>query len=102
MASASPPSATSAIGFRQTVIAHAVWLYFRFPLSLRLVEEMLMERGIVFSEEDDRAYLDLLVASAQKSGSRLIAWCLMPNHMHLLEKYLELQACHSLSRRRRI
>jgi transposase-like protein len=29
------------------IIAHAVWLYFKFPLSLRLVEEMLLERGIV-------------------------------------------------------
>ena len=24
----------------------AVWLYFRFPLSLRMVEEMLAARGI--------------------------------------------------------
>ena len=33
------------------IIAHAVWLYFRFPLSLRLVEYMLLERGIVVSYE---------------------------------------------------
>ncbi|MFK4047898.1 hypothetical protein ACI2KH_23445 [Roseomonas mucosa] len=26
--------------FPPHIIAHAVWLYFRFPLSLRLVEEM--------------------------------------------------------------
>ena len=31
--------------FPPHIIAHAVWLYFRFPLSLRLVEEMLLERG---------------------------------------------------------
>ena len=35
--------------FPPAVIAHAVWLYFRFPLSLRLVEEMLLERGIIVS-----------------------------------------------------
>ncbi len=35
--------------FPPQIIAHAVWLYFRFPLSLRLVEEMLLERGIVLS-----------------------------------------------------
>jgi len=29
-------------------------LYFRFPLSLRLVEEMLLERGIVVSYETIR------------------------------------------------
>lgn len=28
------------------VISHAVWLYFRFSLSLRMVEEMLAARGI--------------------------------------------------------
>jgi putative transposase len=29
------------------IIAHAVWLYFLFPLSLRLVEEMLLGRGMI-------------------------------------------------------
>jgi putative transposase len=40
--------------FPPEFIAHAVWLYFRFPLSLRLVEEMLLERGIVVSYETVR------------------------------------------------
>ena len=31
--------------FPPEVISHAVWLYFRFPLSLRMVEEMLAARG---------------------------------------------------------
>lgn len=38
------------------IIARAVWLYFRFPLSLRLVEEMLLERGIVVSYETIRRW----------------------------------------------
>lgn len=33
--------------FPANVIAHAVWLYFRFPLSLRMVEDLLAARGIV-------------------------------------------------------
>ena len=37
--------------FPPQIIAHAVWLYYRFPLSLRLVEEMLLERGILVSYE---------------------------------------------------
>jgi len=37
--------------FPPAVIAHAVWLYFRFPLSPRLLEEMLLERGIIVSYE---------------------------------------------------
>ena len=32
--------------FPAAVIQQAVWLYFRFPLSLRDVEDMLAQRGI--------------------------------------------------------
>ena len=32
--------------FPAEIIAHAVWLYYRFPLSLRDVEDLLAERGI--------------------------------------------------------
>ena len=42
--------------FPPQIIAHAVWLYFRFPLSLRLVEEMLLERGAVVSYETIRRW----------------------------------------------
>ncbi len=42
--------------FPGEVISHAVWLYFRFPLSLRLVEEMLAARGIVVSHETVRQW----------------------------------------------
>lgn len=42
--------------FPPQIIAHAVWLYFRFPLSLRLVEEMLLERGIDLSYETVRRW----------------------------------------------
>jgi len=37
--------------FPPEVISYAVWLYFRFPLSLRMVEEMLAERGICVTYE---------------------------------------------------
>ena len=33
--------------FPATVISHCVWLYFRFSLSYRDVEEMMAERGVV-------------------------------------------------------
>jgi len=42
--------------FPRELIAHAVWLYFRFPLSFRLVEEMLLERGIIVSYETIRRW----------------------------------------------
>src|SRR5688500_3172065 len=35
--------------FPPEVISHVIWLYFRFPLSLRMVEEMLAARGIIVS-----------------------------------------------------
>ncbi len=40
--------------FPPTVIHHAVWLYFRFTLSLRDVEEMLAHRGVDVSYETIR------------------------------------------------
>jgi putative transposase len=40
--------------FPPDVIRHAVWLYFRFTLSLRDVEELLAQRGIEVSYETIR------------------------------------------------
>ena len=37
--------------FPAEVIEHAVWLYFRFLLSLRMVEDLLAARGIIVSHE---------------------------------------------------
>lgn len=42
--------------FPPTIIQHAVWLYFRFTLSLRDVEEMLAQRGIEVSYETIRCW----------------------------------------------
>jgi transposase-like protein len=42
--------------FSRQIISNAAWLYFRFPLSLRRVEEMLLERGIVVSYETIRRW----------------------------------------------
>lgn len=42
--------------FPLEVISYAVWLYFRFPLSLRMVEEMLATRGILVSHETVRQW----------------------------------------------
>lgn len=43
------------------LIAHAVWLYFRFPLSLRMVKDMLAARGVIVSHQTIRS-------SAEKFG----------------------------------
>ena len=52
------PPAPSYAGYRfpAEVISYAVYLYFRFPLSLRMVEEMLAVRGIEVSHETVRKW----------------------------------------------
>ena len=49
------PSATPHLSkhhrFPGEIISHAVWLYFRFPLSHRDVEELLFVRGVIVSYE---------------------------------------------------
>jgi putative transposase len=50
------PSRYARHRFPAEVISHAVWLYFRFPLSLRMVEEMLATRGILVSHETVRQW----------------------------------------------
>ena len=42
--------------FPAEVIGHAVWLYFRFPLSLRHVDEILAARGVGVSHETVRQW----------------------------------------------
>jgi DNA methylase len=42
--------------FPAEVISYAVWLYFRFPLSLRIVEEILAARGICVTYETVRRW----------------------------------------------
>jgi putative transposase len=52
------PSLYARHRFPTEVISYAVWLYFRFPLSLRMVEEMLAARGITVSHETVRRWAE--------------------------------------------
>ena len=56
MSSSTAKSPYAGHRFPAEVISHAVWLYFRFPLSLRMVEEMLAARGIIISHETVRQW----------------------------------------------
>src|ERR1700737_1561105 len=42
--------------FPAEIIGYAVWLYFRFPLGLRMVEELLAARGTIVSHETVRQW----------------------------------------------
>ena len=54
----SPAAKSPSAGYRfpVEVISHAVWLYFRFPLGLRMVEEVLAARGLIVSHETVRRW----------------------------------------------
>ncbi len=41
------------------IIAHAVWLYQRFCLSFRDVEDLLAERGVIVSYETVRLWVPI-------------------------------------------
>ncbi len=43
--------------FPPQIIAHVVWLYVRFNLSLREVEEMMLARGVDVSYETIRRWI---------------------------------------------
>jgi len=46
--------------FPAEIISHAVWLYFRFCLSYRDVEELLFVRGVIVSYEAIRKWCNWL------------------------------------------
>jgi putative transposase len=55
MTTPTPPS-YAGYRFPAEIISHAVWLYFRFPLSLRHVDEVLAARGVTVSHETVRQW----------------------------------------------
>ena len=58
MSVAEPANRSPYRGYRfpPEIIAHAVWLYFRFHLSFRDVQDLLAERGIIVSHETIRQW----------------------------------------------
>jgi putative transposase len=54
MPSADAPIPFKGYRFPPDIISYAVWLYYRFPLRLRMVEEMLAARAIDLTYETVR------------------------------------------------
>jgi putative transposase len=44
--------------FPAEIIAHTVWLYFRFLLSLRMVKDLMAARGIIVSHQAVRLWAE--------------------------------------------
>ena len=58
--------------FHSDVIKRVIWLYFRFNLSLREIEDLMAERGVDMSYETIRRWIErfgLLFAKRIKAGS---------------------------------
>ena len=55
MDTSTPPSYRG-YRFPQEIIVHCVWLYFRFSLSFRDIQEMMLERGVEVSHEAIRLW----------------------------------------------
>jgi putative transposase len=92
-------SAPSYKGFRfpAEIISHCVWLYHRFPLSFREVEEMMLERGVVVSHETVRQWC---AKFAQTYANELRRRRPRPgDKWHLDEVYIKINGkCHYLWR----
>ncbi|MFB7918663.1 IS6 family transposase [Streptomyces sp. NPDC056061] len=56
MSASSTPPSYKGHRYPVEVISHCVWLYFRFPLSFREVEELMLQRGIIVSYETVRRW----------------------------------------------
>ena len=89
------------------IINHCVWLYFRFPLSFREVEELMLARGVQVSYETIRrwgakfgqAYANQLRRRRPRpgdkwhldevfikiNGKRCYLWRAVDQHGHVLE-----------------
>jgi transposase-like protein len=70
-------------GFPPAIIQHAVWVYLRFMLSYRDVEELLAERGLDISYETVRCWVLKfgpvpMPSTAEIGGTSTKWWCGSP------------------------
>ncbi len=70
------------------VISHCVWLYFRFPLSFREVEELMLQRGVIVSHETVRRRC-LKFGQAHAAGPRR-RWPRPGDKGHLDEVFIKI------------
>src|SRR5437764_11396497 len=73
--------------FPPMIIGHAVWLYFRFALGYRDVEELLAERGVIVTYETVRQwcrkfgqqYANELRRRRSRPGDTWLSWPRSPS-----------------------
>ena len=59
--------------FPTEIIQHAIWLYLRFTLSYRDVEELLAERGLDISYETVRRWVSPRLLPRPGAGGLVVA-----------------------------
>jgi putative transposase len=77
--------------FPPEVIDHAIWLYLRFTISFRDVEDLLAERGIAVSYEAVRRWVNhfgpMIAAQLRKRRPKPHAIChLDEGHCHIWQE----------------
>ena len=83
--------------FPQEIISHTVWLYHRFCLSLRDVEELLAERGIIVTYESIRQWCNHFGPEytrdlKKRSGCLGDDWYLLGRHVIRATHYREFRS----------
>src|SRR5271155_5884743 len=90
--------------FPPDIIRHAVWLYLRFTLSFRDVEDLLAERGLDISYETVRARSGLIESGGfpKRRESDSSCWLLIGGQLGWLEPILWTCGSGWLGRWRRV
>ena len=70
------------------IIAQCVWLYHRFPLSFREVEELMLHRGVVVSYETIRAWCAKCPGRPTQSAAP--SWSRPGDRWHLDKVFIEI------------
>ena len=65
------------------IIRQAMWLYLRFSLSLRDVEDVLAERGIAVSNESTRRWVIPMIAADLRKRRPQVSHELAPREVYL-------------------
>ena len=68
-------------------------------VALHIVQRGVNRARVFFRERDYADYLSLLMSAARQSGCSIHAYCLMPNHVHLLATPDSPRSCAAMMKR---
>lgn len=89
------PSLYRRYRFPPEIIGEAVWLYFRFPLSFRMVEDMLAYKGIIFTHKTVREWAEKFGCAYTNKIRRSFAWRGSPPRLSALSGDQQRRRCRA-------